>query len=218
MFKRIFLFSLCGFTLLHSAFAETLFNTSFENDIITVSTKTRNFLYQNAGIRILTPDYSISGNTLAPGNGYFLFSVSDTQSANFSMTGASGEFVVQLCLNGTGSTYGCENHTFTMPDTPSLATYNSSTGAAVGTRLVPGLGLAGSTTVHFYGLPLLSPGVCNTSITNSSFPGIAVTLTETSLTSPPSFPDPCVAICHNSITSSTYPGRSLRCTNVLLVT
>jgi hypothetical protein len=226
MLKRLYLFSLLPmvFSSLAYSSAPALsasgqhFNFTFQNDILTITTTTPHWRYPSAGIQLTTSGYLITGNTLSPGNGYFIFAVSDTQSISFTITGPAGDSNLRLCLNGTGDTYGCENYTVTVSEAPTVSSYSSKTGIGVGTSFVPGLGSAGTTTVHFYGLPLLSPGVCDTSITSSTYPGTPVTLTNTSLTSPPSFPDACVAFCNDAITSSTYPGASSDCTNVSLVT
>lgn len=94
---------------------------------LNISTNIPNHTYQFAGIKINTPGYAIRnpGVECTPsGNGYCLFSVSDTVPAlifvNFPLNPQLFNALfpipnivvdMTLCLNGMGSTFSCENHT-----------------------------------------------------------------------------------------------------------
>lgn len=195
------------------------FNVTMQEGMLSVTTLIPGQTYNTAGIRLLTEGYAISNNTLSPGNGYFLFSVSDTQPALFTLTGPEGNLKLRACLNGVGNTYSCEEQTIAIPKlAPQLTEYHNTTGGGIGINLIPGLGVSGVNTVHFYGLPLLTPDTCDTETTTSTYTGIPITLHSDSLSSPTGFPEPCIAICNESITSTTYPGPSTLCTNAILVT
>lgn len=100
---------------------------------------------------------------------------------------------------------------------PSLTSFVAASGVAVGANFIPGLGTLSSSTIHAYGLPLLSPGVCDASTTIGNYPGVPVTIiSDTLLTIPNNFPNRCFALCNNTIVSTTYPGQSADCTNVIL--
>lgn len=192
---------------------------TIEDNVLSLKTTIPNKHYPNAGIHLKNARYSIDGSTLSSGNGYFLFSVSDIQTATFQIEGPEGNLAFIVCLNGTGNTYSCEEHIVAIPDaTPTLTTYSAITGSATGKHLIPGLGIKGSNNVHFYGLALLQPDVCDPTTTISNYTEIPITLNSGSLTSPDGFPNPCIAICNSSVTSPTYPGPSDLCTNAILVT
>ncbi|MDF1677718.1 MAG: hypothetical protein P1U32_03400 [Legionellaceae bacterium] len=187
------------------------------NLVITTTTPARR--YANAGIRLMTERYSIVDATLPSGNGYFLFSVSDTQPASIAINAVEGNLKVNLCLVGTGQTYSCEEQTVVVSDTrPTLTSYSSLTGEGVGTNLSPGLGALGSNNASFYGFPLSSSGGCDTSTTLGLFTGIPITLNERSFTGPVGFPLPCIALCRATIVPPVFPGQSAHCTNAVLVT
>lgn len=100
---------------------------------------------------------------------------------------------------------------------PTLTSIIASTGASGGTNFTPGLGSVGSTTLTVYGLPLLSPGVCDTVSTSGYFNLPVTIVSSSSITIPPDIPNPCAAFCNTSVTAATYPGQSASCTNVILV-
>ena len=99
----------------------------FDNSLVLcIKTTPPSIFYQFAGIKSLTPGYTISTSTLQgktpectmSDNGYCLFSVSDTSTTAIGITLAQptpmvGKFT--FCLNGVGDTYSCENQSFTAP-------------------------------------------------------------------------------------------------------
>ncbi|MGL5743074.1 MAG: DUF1554 domain-containing protein [Legionella sp.] len=80
---------------------------------INITTTTPHWTYPTAGIKILSSGYKVVGKSPAP-NGYVLFSVSDTQPANITLSGPVGTANIRLCLNGTGKTYTCEDYTISV--------------------------------------------------------------------------------------------------------
>lgn len=125
MIKRMIIIALTATVVSQSAFAgeETLnppsgrlFNVTTTDNNLTINTTKPGWFYQFAGIKLTTPGYSIYGNTLPSGNGFFLFPVSDTQPANFVISrpasGPTQDVNFNLCLNGIGQTYSCEKHSF----------------------------------------------------------------------------------------------------------
>lgn len=186
---------------------------------LTINTKTPSWFYQFAGIKIRTPGYTLAGNTLPSGNGYYLFPVSDTQPAQLVLKGEPGNVTINLCLNGIGQTSGCETVTISIVvNSPILTSYSVSTGATTGANFTPGLGAVGSVHLTFYGFPTISPGVCATNSTHS-YPGIPATiLSDTSIATLPGFPEACLALCNSSVTATSYPGQSAKCTNIIPLT
>lgn len=81
---------------------------------LTINTVTPDWTYPVAGIKVLTPGYTLDQITLPADNGYFLFSVSDTKSASFTLLGAPGPVNIQLCLSGVGTGSTCEIQTVTL--------------------------------------------------------------------------------------------------------
>lgn len=94
-----------------------------------ISTNIPGHTYQTAGIKINTAGYTLArpGVDCQPtSNGYCLFSVSDTSPATIQVIPPIGlnpsipnlSFNLNLCLNGTGNTFSCENHIVnsTLPD------------------------------------------------------------------------------------------------------
>lgn len=77
---------------------------------LSIITTTPRKTYPTAGIKILTPGYSIVGKSPSP-NGFVLFSVSNTAPAQLTLAGPVGTINIRLCLNGVGKTYSCEEYT-----------------------------------------------------------------------------------------------------------
>ncbi|HAT6978717.1 TPA: hypothetical protein F8R96_09525 [Legionella pneumophila] len=92
--------------------AGLFFNVLATGSVLTINTTIPNHTYSNAGISVRTPGYQLTGlgrdcqlNT----NGYCLFTVSDRQTAQISISGPSGTVQVVLCLNGAGA-LSCQNY------------------------------------------------------------------------------------------------------------
>ena len=113
-----------------SAAAGRLFHvTPLGESTICIKTTTPDWFYQFAGIKVITPGYTIQSFTDTEGlgfghpspreqctvsdNGYCLFSTNDKQAIPIVVTGAPGAVEFTLCLNGVGATYSCENHLIT---------------------------------------------------------------------------------------------------------
>lgn len=77
---------------------------------LTITTVIPHRAYPQAGIKVLTPGYTVVRNDVNHpiDNGYFLFSVSDTVPANLTLLGPPGVVSVKLCLSGVGSGSNCE--------------------------------------------------------------------------------------------------------------
>ena len=95
---------------------------------ININTTAPGWLYQSAGIKLTTPECHIVTSATdcnASDNGFCLFSVSDTKTTQISLSCSSVTLLnnplpippisMRLCLNGTGLTYSCEEHTLTLP-------------------------------------------------------------------------------------------------------
>lgn len=83
------------------------FNVTAAGNNLSINTTIPHHTYPAAGIKINTPGYTLAGVGTAcvnAGNGYCLFSVSDTQAKSLSITGStpSGKLSITLCLNGKG--------------------------------------------------------------------------------------------------------------------
>lgn len=87
------------------------FKISVSGVVATITTTTPNRTYPNAGIKIITPGYTVSGNVRSASNGFYLFSVGDSLPASINILGQGGEVKVIICLDGIGQTYTCENQT-----------------------------------------------------------------------------------------------------------
>ena len=153
--------------------------------------------YAHAGIRVNTPGYALANlgvDCVPSSNGFCLFSVTDTQAANFS-----------ILIDPTSN--------------PTLFSLNARTGNVIGNNFIPGLGSEGSTDITVYGFPLASPGICDTAVTEARYFHVPTTIVSSNLlTIPLDFPNACVAFCHTDITAFDYPGQSASCTNVVLTT
>jgi hypothetical protein len=89
------------------------FKLSTYVDTLTINTVTPSWTYPTAGIKVLTPGYTVA--LINPtANGFHLFSVSDTASARITLVGAPGPVSIKLCLNAVGSGSGCEVLTVTL--------------------------------------------------------------------------------------------------------
>lgn len=78
---------------------------------VNVTTTTPNRLYPNAGIQVLTPGFTISGNVRPTNDGFYLFSVSDSTPASLNFLGSGGTAQIKICLDGVGKKFSCENQT-----------------------------------------------------------------------------------------------------------
>lgn len=88
-----------------------LFNVAAYVDTLTVNTVTPAWTYPKAGIKVLSPGYTIANLNSPTPNGFYLFSVSDTSPVDIKIVGAAGPVNVALCLNGVGSGSSCETVT-----------------------------------------------------------------------------------------------------------
>lgn len=118
--KNAVLGSIFGLLCVQPVFAEAKiklpppgshFRFSTSGYTLTVNTTTPNRTYPNAGIQIISPGYTVSGNVFPTKDGFYLFSVSDTVAATINLIGPSGEIRIKLCLDGVGKKYSCEYQT-----------------------------------------------------------------------------------------------------------
>ena len=124
MIKRILLIGIALFLFYgQSAWAENkdsiirpgqLFKVSTYVNKLTITTATPDWTYPMAGIKVLTPGYTVAHINHPTDNGYYLFSVSDTVPANITLLGLPGLVSIKLCLNGVGSASSCEILTVTL--------------------------------------------------------------------------------------------------------
>ena len=223
MIKKIintlcFMLALAQSTLALASAPSLYFTVTSQANVITINTKTPGWFYQFAGIQVLTPGYQISGNTFPSGNGSYLFSVSDTQSAQFTINGSAGNIQVKLCLNGVGQTYGCEIVTVVVSlPIPVINSIDIRAADVTGLNFVPGLGARGVTTATFYFFNL-SGQICDTSTTIERDLNQDIQInsnTDLTLLIRRIPLNDCIAICNNSVTSSNYPGQNINCTNAV---
>lgn len=140
------------------------FSVSTAGNNLSIATTIPNHLYQQAGIKILTPGYSIQNTGVdckLASNGYCLFSVSKSQPHSIALSGPSGNLEMILCLNGAGpvSCQHFENIRFT-PTTYAYIVGNSS--RQVTSCLVdPGTGDLGTcaTATQSFMLPFQPKGI-----------------------------------------------------------
>ncbi len=103
----------------HATFADPsglFFNVASSGSALSINTTIPHHTYPFAGIRINTKGYSLTGigtQCSNAGNGFCLFSVSDTQPVMISFAGGAGQLSVTLCLNGKGP-LSCQNYTLTV--------------------------------------------------------------------------------------------------------
>jgi len=106
------------------------------SSLISIKTTVPNQSYPNAGIEINSSSYSLAavGTECIHSNdtGYCVFSVSDTQPKDISISGTGDTLNLTLCLNGTGKTSSCQNYSVSMVITkPRFAYFNNQGSAAV---------------------------------------------------------------------------------------
>lgn len=204
----------------------SFFITSINGTVLTINTKTPNWFYQFAGIKVLTPGVKITGPLTPSDNGFRLFAVSDTQKATFTVIGSTGVLQLKLCLNGVGSTYGCETVSVggaSPSNSPTLNTFISTeggaTGVGLGNNFVPGLGSIGSNTVKIYSFATTDDADCKLNAQLGTAMGTANIISNTKFKLSQSFhaylaPTTfCIAVCNASVTANIYPGQSSSCTN-----
>jgi len=144
-----------------------LFNIAVSGNTLTIKTTTPGWFYDHAGIKFIIPGYSIIGKKPQPANGYYIFSVSDTQPAVLQVKGPTGTVIVSVCLDGVGDTYSCEQYPIVIPNFPTITSVTivpvgggQASVTIQGTNFVPGLGNAGpNTSVEAWGYQPGS-GVC----------------------------------------------------------
>ncbi|MDR3491355.1 MAG: hypothetical protein P4M12_04830 [Gammaproteobacteria bacterium] len=88
-----------------------LFNVGATANILQINTTVPNHTYSSAGIKINTPGYSLTNSGVEcaqAGNGYCLFSVSNSASKLLSISGPAGAMSISLCLNAKGP-LSCQN-------------------------------------------------------------------------------------------------------------
>lgn len=99
-----------------------LFRTTVQGITLTVNSTIPNWTYPHAGISSSQTGTSFSGCS-HNANGQCIFSVSDTQSASLTISGATTPIVVRLCLDGYGNTYNCEKVTVELPGSAYVTNY-----------------------------------------------------------------------------------------------
>lgn len=130
--KRIFIKAIALFIFLQSqigfAGSGLFFNTNTAGSVLNLTTTIPHHSYPNAGIKINTPGYSLT-SCRTTGNGFCLFSVSDTMPASLLVNGPKGMPNVTLCLEGRGP-LSCQDYavSITGSSTPRFA-YISDAGA-----------------------------------------------------------------------------------------
>lgn len=131
----------------------------------------------------------------------------------------AGSFISQEMQVNTGGRVPLKSTlSFNVAEGPIVTSFDSATGIAGGTNFIPGLGTIASTTITLYGFNLLSPGVCDITVTAQNYTGVPVQIfSDTSLQIPGGFPQPCIAFCNSTVTSTTYPGQSANCTNAFAI-
>jgi hypothetical protein len=115
--KRIII-SLALFLFAQISYADTgmLFNVNASENKLNIFSVPSNHFYPNAGIVVDTAGYSLAspGTECSPNSdGYCIFGVSDTAPAGITISGATGNVNIILCLNGLGPT-SCQ-HIYNVP-------------------------------------------------------------------------------------------------------
>lgn len=113
------------------------FNFSLSGFKLNVTTTTPNRTYPNAGIQVLTPGVTVSGNVRSTKDGFYLFSVSDRVPASINLLGSGTVVNIKICLNGVGKKYSCETQAISgLPNTHYIfvtdATYQGNLGGVAG--------------------------------------------------------------------------------------
>jgi hypothetical protein len=222
--KKIFMLifiTLCNFFFQYaSAASSPLFTLAVSGNILKINTKTPGWFYQYAGIKFITPEYSIIGKVPQPENGYYLFSVSDTYPAVLKIKGPAGTARIIVCLNGVGDTYSCEQYPITISNFPTITSVDlvpvgDKVSVTVhGINFVPGLGSAGPTSIEVWGYQP-SSGICTAADLPHFGDGLFM-LSNNSITITAQLPTSniCIAFCNVSVQSSTFPGQTANCTNM----
>ncbi len=110
----------------HATFADPsglFFNVTSGGSSLSITTTIPNHTYPYAGIKINTKGYSLThvGTQCSDaGNGFCLFSVSDTMPVTMGVTGSAGQFSATLCLNGKGP-FSCQRFDDLMLGMPRFA-------------------------------------------------------------------------------------------------
>lgn len=136
--KAGFLLCLLSQTLSANAASGSLFNVTYQNNSLAITSTVTNHVYSFAGIKVNTAGFSLAGGCQNTSNGYCLFTASNKQAANIAVTGSGSQLSLTLCLDGR-SRLSCQN-------------YSVSTGSA---NTTPRFAYAG----NFSGLPAIV--VCN---------------------------------------------------------
>lgn len=106
LMKRIFASLSFVLFLSTTSFAATgaFFNVTSSGQIVTISTTVPNHIYPNAGIKVNSSGHNLVSAGCTPyGNGYCLFSVSNTSPKTLTISGSAGKPLnMTLCLNGKG--------------------------------------------------------------------------------------------------------------------
>jgi hypothetical protein len=125
--KRIII-SLALFLFAQINYANTgmFFNINASGDKLSITSVPSNHFYPKAGIVVDTAGYSLAypGTECSPdSNGYCIFGVSDTVPAVVTISGATGNVNLILCLNGVGP-LSCQHYDVPIvsstPPTPPL--------------------------------------------------------------------------------------------------
>lgn len=96
---------LYAYSQLVAAQPGAFFTLSTAGTNLSITTTVPNHLYEQAGIKILTPGYSIQNlgtDCNMAANGYCIFPVSQTQPHSLAISGPKGDLDLILCLNGNG--------------------------------------------------------------------------------------------------------------------
>lgn len=97
--------ALLSIIIAFQAQAQNFFDVSLSGLALTVRSTVPNHTYPSAGIKIQSQGYELTGigtECQNAGNGYCVFSVSDTQPTTLSLRAQAGDLKVTLCLDGKG--------------------------------------------------------------------------------------------------------------------
>ena len=90
-----------------------LFNVTSTGLTLTLKTTYPNHVYTEAGIKLITPEYSLANpdqDCIQIANGYCSFSVSNSAEKTISLHGKSGQVTANVCLNATAPV-SCQYYT-----------------------------------------------------------------------------------------------------------
>lgn len=115
-------------------------NNTVTRQTLSIRTVTPNHTYPSVGIKIKTPDYTLSGCALSS-NGYCLFSASNTTSASITVTSTSAPITLTSITPSSGTAAGGTGFTLTGTN------LTGATGITLGGTAATSVNVVNSTTV-----------------------------------------------------------------------